>query len=81
MARINHPGIDPMAPHAIDHTAYADGTARPQAMLDLEARDPFWQTLGGSLEDPFGDQGETFRQRAAALAMGIGENLYRRGKD
>lgn len=76
MNRSNHPGIDPMAPHAIDHGAYADGTAMPEAMLALEAQDQFWQTLGGSIDDPFGDDGETFRQREQAKAMGIGLNLY-----
>jgi len=76
MTRRNHPGIDPLAPHAIDHAAYADGIAKPETLLALEAQDPFWQTLGGSIDDPFGDGGETFRQRAKARALGIGLNLY-----
>lgn len=62
--RTNHPGIDPMAPHAIDHMAYADGVAKPARLLELEAADPFWITFGGSVDDPFGCGGETFRQRA-----------------
>lgn len=76
MTRRNHPGLDPATPHAIDHLAYAEGTPRPEAMLALEAQDPFWQTLGGSVEDPFGDGGETFRQRATAQALGLGANVY-----
>lgn len=78
MCRANHPGLDALAPHALDHGAYADGTAMPEAMLALEASDPFWQTLGGSVDDPFGDGGETFRQRQQAAELGIGLNLYAR---
>ncbi len=60
----NHPGMDPLAPHALDHGAYADGVPKPERLLQLEAEDPFWITFGGSVEDPFGCGGETFRQRA-----------------
>lgn len=49
-------------------------------MLALEAQDPWWQTLGGSIEDPFGDGGETFRQREKAMALGIGGNIYDRSE-
>lgn len=72
----NHPGMDPMAPHAIDHRAFAEGTPLPTAMLALEAIDPFWQTLGGSTADPFGDGGETFRQRTRAAQLGLGRAIY-----
>lgn len=67
---------DSASPHALDHMAYADGVDRPQRLLELEAEDPFWKTLGGSVEDPFGDGGETFRQREKALSLGIGRNIY-----
>ena len=65
----NHPDLNPGHPHALDHMAYADGVPQPSAMLALEAADPFWRTLGGSVDDPFGDGGETFRQRAIARAL------------
>jgi hypothetical protein len=76
MSRKNHPGIDPGAPHAIDHSAYKAGFTRPEPMLALEEVDDFWLTLGGSKTDPWGDQGETFRQRQKALDLGIGTNIY-----
>lgn len=69
-------GLDPTSPHALDHAAYADGVAPPASLLSLEAADPFWKTLGGSASDPFGDGGETFRQRARAIELGIGHNIY-----
>lgn len=70
------PIFDRSAPHAIDHGAYAEGAPRPETMLALEAVDPFWKTLGGDPVDPWGDQGETMRQRAKALSLGIGLNIY-----
>ncbi len=70
------PIFDRSGPHAIDHLAYADGVSRPVAMLALEAEDPFWKTLGGDPVDPWGDQGETMRQRAKALELGLGRAIY-----
>lgn len=61
----------PGTPHALDRAAYRDGVPRPAKLLELESADPFWKALGGSVEDPFGCGGETFRQRAAAAAIGI----------
>ena len=79
MDRVNdrHPMMDSAAPHNIDHLAYAEGTPRNDAIASLEEQDPFWQTLGGNEDDPFGDGGETFRQRAEAIRLGIGLNVYR----
>lgn len=74
--RRNHPGLDPMAPHALDHDAYAAGVPVPERMLQLEHEDAFWRTLGGNRADPFGDDGETFRQRRRAMQLGIGTNIY-----
>ena len=66
----------PGHPHALDHDAYDAGVPLPAAMLALEAADPFWRTLGGSVEDPWGDGGETFRDRRRARELGIGANIY-----
>ena len=71
-----YPIFDRARPHAIDHGAYSEGTLKPSAMLDLERSDPFWKTLGGNEVDPWGDGGETFRQRAKAMSLGIGGNVY-----
>jgi hypothetical protein len=65
LAERNHPGLNPGHPHALDDMAYADGVPKPARLLELEESDPFWRTLGGSVDDPFGDGGETFRQREA----------------
>ena len=70
------PIFDRSAPHAIDHGAYTEGAPRQEAMLALERADPFWKTLGGDETDPWGDQGETMRQRAKALSLGMGLNIY-----
>lgn len=75
MAR-NHPGVDPAAPHNIDHLAYLEGTPANTAIAALEAADPFWITLGGSTTDPFGDQSETFAQRQRAVDLGLGLAIY-----
>lgn len=72
----NHPGLNPGHPHALDRDAYERGCPEPAAMLRLEQADPFWRTLGGSVSDPFGDGGETFRQRRIARELGIGANIY-----
>ncbi len=68
-------GLYSGTPHALDHMAYADGTARPERLLELEQDDPFWRTLGGSVDDPFGCGGETFRERDAARELGMCSNL------
>jgi hypothetical protein len=78
MERANHPGLDPGTPHALDHSGYAAGFPRPEVMLLLEAADPFWQTLGGSTADPFGDGGAHFSDRAKAIELGLGANIYGR---
>lgn len=70
------PIFDRSAPHAIDHGAYAEGAPRQDAILALEQSDPFWKTLGGDEADPWGDRGETMRQRARALSLGFGKNIY-----
>lgn len=64
-------------PHALDYAAYADGVDRPAELLALEARDPFWRTLGGRTpdSDPWADGGETFRQRRQARDLGLCANL------
>jgi hypothetical protein len=62
----------PGHPHALDRDAYRHGVSPPQLLLQLEDLDPFWRTLGGNVEDPFGCGGETFRQREKAKALGIG---------
>ncbi len=72
----NHPGVDPKAPHNIDHGAYAEGTPANAAVMALEDADPFWITLGGSTCDPFGDGGETFAQRQRAVDLGLGLAIY-----
>ena len=72
----NGSGLAYGAPHAIDYDAYRNGVSRPQAMLYLEASDPFWKTLGGNVSDPWGDGGEHVRQRMAAIKLGIGDNIY-----
>jgi hypothetical protein len=76
MTRKNHHYVDSMAPHALDRDAYATGVSLPDRLLQLEAEDPFWQTLGGSTKDPWGDDGETFKQRQKAVSLGIGLNIY-----
>jgi hypothetical protein len=68
--------IDRNRPHAIDHAGYRDGAPRPEAMLALERADPFWKTLGGRDDDPWADGGETLRQRARAMSLGIGLGIY-----
>jgi hypothetical protein len=78
MKRVNedHYCMDHHGPHNIDHMAYAEGTAQNEAAAALEVSDPFWQTLGGNIDDPWGDGGETLRQREKAIAMDIGLNIY-----
>jgi len=66
------PNLNAGTPHALDHMAYRDGVPQPARLLQLEEADPFWRTLGGSVDDPFGCGGETFRERAAAAELGIG---------
>jgi hypothetical protein len=69
--------FDRSGPHAIDHQAYRDGVPRPDTILALEQADRFWKTLGGCEHDPWGDGGETLRQRAKAVSLGIGMDVYR----
>lgn len=62
----------PGTPHALDRMAYTDGVNPPQLLLELEDLDPFWRTSGGSVDDPFGCGGETFRQREKAERLDSG---------
>ena len=42
-------------PDFVDFAAYADAVyTPPPALAKLAETDPFWRTLGGSVEDPFG---------------------------
>ena len=69
-------GIDPAAPHNIDHGAYAEGTPRNTAIAALETADPFWKTLGGSDTDPFGFGDQIAAERQRAFDFGLGHAIY-----
>lgn len=51
----------------LNFDAYAEAVySPPPQLVALAEDDPFWRTFGGDPADPFGDGGETHRQRLAA---------------
>lgn len=51
----------------IDFAAYMNAVYSPPPQLRaLAAQDRFWATWGGSEADPWGDAGETLRERQEA---------------
>lgn len=62
----------------IDFDAYMNAVySPPPQLVALAIEDPFWRTLGGCETDPFGDDGETYRQRIAAYGH-TGPGGYRK---
>ena len=58
------------APEFVDFAAYARGVyTPPPALVAIGHEDAFWRTLEGSTVDPWGDGGETMRQRDAAADL------------